>query len=399
MRQTLLFSAKHILPAIAFLIIGAALTFGWTRAQLQNHFDAMQMRTGENVVDVAEYVEIGGVPQWMTMRGQNKTNPVLLYIHGGPGAAASGYAYSYQYPWEDVFTVVHWDQRGSGRSRPEGLTLDSMTMEQMLSDTVEVVEHLRTRFAQEKIFVIGKSWGSMLGALLAKRRPDLLYAYIGIGQTVAWEENFEESRRLLIDYARRTNDLETIDVLIAAGPMPDPREDENIYLDWLETLQSPLFTRGKYWHAQSNPGDIPLRMVATALMSPDMTYGEIAAFRNDDAAFYVFELMKDPAVFGFDLHGEGYDFDVPIIMTMGEHDWVTPPTLAKAYFDKINAPYKKYIAFEHSAHMVGLYEESGLFFRMLIEDALPLKNRRIAAENSHRQIRKLSPSSTSLTPE
>lgn len=373
MRQTLLFTAKHILPAIVFLIVGATITFGWTRAQLQNHFAAMQLRTGDNVVDVAEYVEIGGIPQWITMRGQDKANPVLLYLHGGPGAAASGYAYSYQYPWEDVFTVVHWDQRGSGRSRPEsGLTLDSMNMEQMLSDTIEVVDHLRARFDQDKIFVIGKSWGSMLGVLLAKRRPDLLYAYIGIGQTVTWEENFEESRRLLIDHARAEGDQETINLLTNAGPMPDPREDWDAYLNWLDTIQSPLYTSGKYWHAQSNPGAIPSRMVATALMSPDMTYGEIAAFRNTDAAFYVIELMKDPAVFTFDLHGQGYDFDVPVILAMGEHDWVTPPTLAKAYFDKIDAPYKKYIAFEHSAHMVGLYEESGLFFRMLIEDALPL---------------------------
>ena len=373
MRSTLLFTAKHILPAVVFLIVGAVVTFGWTRTQLQNHFTAMQMRAGENVVDVAEYVEIGGIPQWITMRGQDKTNPILLYLHGGPGATASGYGYSYQYPWEDVFTVVHWDQRGSGRSRPEtGLTLDSMTMEQMLSDTVEVIDHLRARFGQEKIFIIGKSWGSLLGALLAKRRPDLLYAYIAIGQTVAWEENLEESRRLMIAYAQNESDQATVDLLMSAGPMPDPRDDWDAYINWVEIIQSPLYARGKYWHAQSNPGDIPFRMLATALMSPDMTYGEIAAFPNSDAAIYVIELMKDPEVFRFDLHGEGYDFDVPIILTMGEHDWVTPPTLAKAYFDKINAPYKKYIAFEHSAHMVGLYEETGLFFRMLIEDALPL---------------------------
>ena len=269
--------------------------------------------------------------------------------------------------------MVHWDQRGSGRSRPEsGLTYESMTVEQMVSDAIEVVDHLRTRFDQDKIFVIGKSWGSQLGTLLAKRRPDLLYAFISIGQTVAFEETFEESRRLLIDYARQEGDQETIDLLLGAGPMPDPRQDEDKYHRWLATMQSPLYTRGKYWHAQSSPGAIPLRMVATALMSPNMTNADINGFIGDEAGRYIRELMKDPAHYGFDLHQEGYDFDVPFIMTMGDHDWVTPSTLAKAYFDKIDAPYKKYIAFEHSAHMVGLYEESGLFFRMLIEDALPL---------------------------
>ena len=310
------------------------------------------------------------------MRGQDKTNPVLLYLHGGPGAIASGYGYSYQYHWEDLFTVVHWDQRGAGRSIPDdGVTLESMTLDQMLADTIEVVDYLRQRFGQEKIFVIGKSWGSEIGALLAKNRPDMLHAYISIGQTVGFHENFEESRRLLIDYARERGEQDTIDLLVNLGPMPE-QSDEEAYFEWIQVVQSPLYRYGKYWHAQSNPGDIPARMVVTALTSPDMTMKDISDFvraiTSEDGARYIVQLMKDDDYYNFDLNSLGYDFDVPIIMVMGSHDWVTPVTSARLYFDKIKAPYKKYIEFKHSAHMAGLYEESGQFFKMLVKDALPL---------------------------
>ena len=362
----------RIIPAILLFVIGALTAFYYGRTATQDHFAAMQKRVGEDVVNIAEHVDIGGIPQWITMRGQDKDNPVLLYLHGGPGAVSSGYSYSYQYPWEDVFTVVHWDQRGSGRSYPaEDMPLEVMTMDQMLSDTIEVVDHLRKRFGQEKIFVIGKSWGSQLGALLAKKRPDMLHAYISIGQTISFKENMEETRRLLIEHAKGIDDQETIDLLTSAGNMPDASDTE-AFNNWLATLQSPLYRFGKYWHAQSNPGDIPLRMVGTALMSPNMTFGDISNFTSDDKARYVIALMATEDYLNYDLNEIGYDFDVPMIMAIGAHDWTTPVTLAREYFAKVKAPYKKYIEFEHSAHMLGLYEESGLFFKMLVEDALPL---------------------------
>ena len=329
----------------------------------------MQTRVGEQVVDIAEYVEIGGIPQWIKVRGQDQNNPILLFLHGGPGAPESGLSYSFQYPWEDFFTVVHWDQRGAGRSIPEGgFPVETMTVENMLQDTIELTEYLRSRFDQEKVFVLGYSWGAVLGTLLAKRRPDLLHAYIGLGQSVPSKEGDDKSLDLLIELARDEGDQETLNTLVALGPMPEPSDTE-AYVQWLTAIQEPLFKYGKFWRSQNGPGAIAARMIVMTLVSPDLTLSDIQAFRSGKSWQYSRVLHQD--LDGFDLRSAGYDFDVPMIIIMGAHDWTTPVKQAREYFQHIEAPYKKFVELEHSAHM-SLYAEPGRLLNVLVTDALPL---------------------------
>src|SRR5690242_10794352 len=136
-------------------------------------------------IDLLERVQIGGIDQWIEIRGQSVKNPILLFIHGGPGSAFMPMSRTFQDPWEKYFTVVQWDQRGAGKtysSNSKEVQRKTINMARMNADTLEVVNYLRKRFGREKIYVLGNSWGSVLRLYLAHEHPELLYAYIGVGQ-------------------------------------------------------------------------------------------------------------------------------------------------------------------------------------------------------------------------
>ncbi|MVB11992.1 alpha/beta hydrolase fold protein [Caprobacter fermentans] len=130
------------------------------------------------------FIEINGSKQCMFLQSENTENPVLLYIHGGPGAPEIAFAEKYPTGLEKLFTVCWWEQRGSGISYNRKITPKEMTLEQMVSDTIEVTNYLRNRFGKEKIYIMGHSWGSLLGAITVKQQPEFFHAYIGIGQVV-----------------------------------------------------------------------------------------------------------------------------------------------------------------------------------------------------------------------
>lgn len=136
-------------------------------------------------------VQIDNSTQWLSIRGRDRRNPILLFLHGGPGSPTMPVAYTFQSPWEDYFTVVQWDQRGTGKTYaandPKTLA-STMTVEQMTSDAEEVVRYLQKQFGKQKIFLLGHSWGTVLGVALAQRHPEWLYAYLGVGQMVNTEK-------------------------------------------------------------------------------------------------------------------------------------------------------------------------------------------------------------------
>ena len=158
-------------------------------------------------IEVLEPVTIGGIQQWIEIRGESVKNPILLFIHGGPGSASIPIARGFQGPWEKYFTVVQWDQRGAGKTYSQNskeVQRATMNMERMQEDTLEVVNYLRRRFQRDKIFVLGHSWGSVLGLQLAHYHPDLLYAYVGVGQaTSAWKNEDVLYRDTEIRWSKR----------------------------------------------------------------------------------------------------------------------------------------------------------------------------------------------------
>src|SRR5262249_12629821 len=142
--------------------------------------------------------------QWVTIRGWDRKNPVLLFLHGGPGEVTDLWTYALFAPWERHFTVVQWDQRGAGRTlRKSGPSIaPTSTLERMVKDGVEIAEYLRKSLGKEKIILVGHSFGSILGVLMARARPDLFYAFVGTGQVGDATRNYAVAYEALVAKAR-----------------------------------------------------------------------------------------------------------------------------------------------------------------------------------------------------
>src|ERR1700689_1905399 len=175
-------------------------------------------------IDELKDVDIGGIKQWISVRGNNPANPVLLFIHGGPGSPMMPESWVFQRPWEDFFTVVQWDQRGSGKTfSASGRQPDkSMTLEQMQADAEQLIDLLRQSYGKKKIFLVAHSFGSVLGVRVAQHRPDALYAYIGIGQVVNAVQNEIVGYQQTLARAEALGNQAAVDDLKALAPYPGP---------------------------------------------------------------------------------------------------------------------------------------------------------------------------------
>jgi len=322
-------------------------------------------------VEEAQYVNLGGVRQWITVRGQNRRAPVLLFLHGGPGGAIADIAYLFTRPWEDYFVVVQWDQRGYGRSNIDKIKIEgTTTKERYIADGIELVDYLRKRFEQPKVVLVGQSWGTLLGTEMAHRRPDLVYALVSFGQLTAWEASYEEIRRLLLDLGRRTGDRALQKRMQDVGPIPVGSKP-GPFLAAMDPVWDEMNSRGYSWHSVTG-SEYPLDEIflAGALASPsitDMRMIELMVGSNSNDYYNTLH----PTLSGWSLERDvGTRFEVPYILIMGRYDWQTPITLAKAFYTRVCAPYKVYIELPNAAHAAVL-EQPGRALVALVEDVLP----------------------------
>ena len=150
-----------------------------SRAEVTGIIAASRKIVSPNGVDELLPLQINGSTQWVSIRGKDRRNPIILFLHGGPGSPTMPADYTFQTPWEDYFTVVQWDQRGTGKTyaaNDPNMLASTMTITQMTSDTEEVVQYLLKTFSKRKIFLLGHSWGSVLGLAVAQRHPEWLHA-------------------------------------------------------------------------------------------------------------------------------------------------------------------------------------------------------------------------------
>jgi pimeloyl-ACP methyl ester carboxylesterase len=178
--------------------------------------------TSENGIDEARYVAVGGLEQWITIRGEDRKNPVLLFLHGGPGDATNPWGYAGFRSWLRSFTVVQWDQRGAGRTlgRNGPSLAPTITIDRMVQDGIELAELLRKELQKDKIVLVGHSFGSILGVLMAKARPDLFYAYVGTAQVGDEVRNYAVAYTDLLKKAEILRDPRAIRELKEIGPPP-----------------------------------------------------------------------------------------------------------------------------------------------------------------------------------
>lgn len=174
-----------------------------------------------NGIDETGIVTLGKARQVINIRGNDRANPVLLYIHGGPGSVEMPMAWSFQRPWEDYFTVVQWDQRGAGRSyalNDPATLAPTLTLERYRDDAIELIQYLQGHLGKDKVFVLGHSFGSAVGLAVAQRRPDLLHAYIGMGQLIDFRENERRGIADTLAKARARENADAVGALLAVSP-------------------------------------------------------------------------------------------------------------------------------------------------------------------------------------
>ena len=315
-------------------------------------------------IDEAKAVEIGGIKQWITVRGRDRDNPILLVIHGGPAAPDLPNRYLYEPAWADYFTVVQWDQRGGGKTyelNDPATVAPTLSKERMIADAEEMVAYLRKTYGRDKIFVLGHSWGSLVGLSLAQRRPDWLYAYIGVGQIIDMKEGEKLSYGWTVAQARKAGDDEAIKELAAIAPYPEA--DGSMPLDKLGTERKWSIRFGALIHGRTSYD--PLEN--TERISPDYSDADFKAI-DQGSGFTLPKLIGDMMDADFSSLTK---LDCPVLMFAGRTDYTTPSPLVERWIAKLQAPRKKLVWFEQSSHMI-YEEEPGRFLVHLVQDALPL---------------------------
>lgn len=323
-----------------------------------------------------KFVLIGGIEQWITIRGERCDNPVILFLHGGPGNTLNPYAQALYGAWEKDFTLVQWDQRGAGRTfgRNHGLegpaaqrwTEDDfaapgqLTIEGMAQDGIEVAQYLAARLGVRKVILFGGSWSSILAVHMAKRRPDLFHAYVGTGQIVNCLDNELATHRKLLQLARAAGDLKTVSALEAMGapPWENPR-------NFGIMRRATRVYEAKTTTAPPRAWWTPAPLYATREMEADYTGGE-------DFSFIQFVGLKGNGMFStVALEQLGPDFALPVFLLQGAEDLVTVPEIARRYFDAIVAPQKAFILLPAVGHDPNTAMVDAQF-KVLVERVRPL---------------------------
>ena len=294
------------------------------------------------------FVRIGGIDQWVSVRGEDAANPVLLFLHGGPGGAMSDMIYLRQHPLEAHFTIAHWDQRGAGRTfaRSGKAGAGEMTVDRMARDGIEVAEWLRREFGKEKLVLVGASWGSLLGTEMVKRRPDLFSAYVGTGQVVNMQQGEAVSYAALMEQLKarsETNPRAAKDIaaLEAIGPPPYP------------SRKALLAQRRVLFRAGSAADRGLMRSMPLALLTAPGVDLKIAMATIGGSLFSIDALYDE--LMAYDIRRLGTRFETPMIYLQGADDIQTPTVLVEAYFKEVEAPSKALVLLgDGAAHMAAI---------------------------------------------
>lgn len=308
-------------------------------------------------------VTLGGARQVVNVRGADRENPLLVFVHGGPGAVEMPIAWAFQRPWEDFFTVVQWDQRGAGRSYPLNDTkalAPTLTADRYRDDAIELIEQLRARYGKRKVFLLGHSWGSVVGLSVAAKRPDLLHAYIGMGQVIDFRENERQGYAWVLQRARADGNAEAVRELEALRPYPG---DGAFDTAKMTTQRKWSVHYGALAAGRSN-ADFYFHSIR---LSPEYQPADIQAWR-DGSRFTIEAMFPQLSSLAFtDLAR----LEVPVVLLLGRHDYTTPSGIADAWLARLQAPAKRAIWLEHSAHLP-MMEEPGRVLHALVEHVRPL---------------------------
>lgn len=314
----------------------------------------------KNGISTREKIKIGGKEQYIFLTGENKNNPILLFLHGGPGSpeiAMSSFKEGERL--EEKFTVCYWEQRGSCLSYDAKPKKDKdMTLDLMISDTLELTNYLRNRFNQDKIYIMGHSWGSFLGVKTIVAKPEYYKAYFGIGQIVNQVKSEKLAYEYMVNKAEQIDDKKAL-MELEKFSIDSVNFPENKYI---------LTTRTKYM----NKYGIGIMHEEDYKMSKLIK--EVLLFEGysliDFAKYGLGGLYSNKTLFKYvledNLMDNSYKFEIPVYILQGKYDYQVSHDLAKEYYGKIEAPEKEFYSFENSAHSPN-FEETDKFLEIVFE--------------------------------
>lgn len=336
----------------------------FSRAEVTGVIANARRIVSDNGVQELLEIPVGGTKQWISVRGRNRDNPILLMIHGGPASPEMPTSWWFQGGWEDYFTVVQWDQRGAGKTYDANdpkLIRPTLSLDRMVADAVDVVQYLRARYGKKKIFVLGHSWGSLIGLQLAHEHPELLYAYIGMGQVINGRLGEHVGYETTLRIAEAKGNAKAVAELKSIAPYPNA--DGSLPLEKINKERTWSVAFGGLTWGRTNLdyySDL-------AQFAPEYTDADVAAI-DKGSRLSLGPLL--PYLANFD-YSNVLEWRCPIVIFAGRHDFTTPSSVVADWFARIHAPTKKFIWFENSAHMI-MVEEPGRVLVHLVEDVRPL---------------------------
>ena len=316
-------------------------------------------------IAVIEQPVINGVRQSLIIRGENKDNPVLLFVHGGPGISAFPFIKDEFKGMEKSFTICYWDQRGAGKSYSTHMPAESMTPDQLTNDGIAVSRYLLKKFHKQKIYILGHSWGTFLASYMIHKNPELYYAYIGIGQVANNYLSEQMSYQFVVAEAHKRNDLKAIRELKQLK-VPSPESSAREWVNYVLRERTYVYRYGGSRYGKERS---VVDLAKQVLLCKEFTIADKLTFNKavNFSMIHLYESMiqKNPC-------DELTEQQVPVFIFQGIHDHQTDFVVAKDYFDHLKAPLKRFYAFEHSSHSPHV-EEYDAFEKIVRMDVLGRK--------------------------
>ncbi len=304
------------------------------------------MNRNKYKIDSAETIIHNDNKYFLRIRTEDENNPVVLFLHGGCGSPDRAHVIKYQSPLADKFTLVAWDQRGAGLAydKAEAKTL-TLTKEIYVEDAHNVVLYLKKRFNKDKIIIVGHSFGSVLGVWLAQKYPEDIWAYVGIGQCIDYVKNEEMSYTWTLEEAKRVNDKKSVKILETIG-FPTDGKYASEHQKSLMKQRAVLHKLGGANYANRKPYWQELLFHELPIIHKEYSFKNLIK--------YIKGLSYSPnqplGQTNPDFLNTVKELNVPVYLLLGRHDYNCISTLAKDWYDRLTAPYKKIVWFENSAH-------------------------------------------------
>lgn len=302
----------------------------------------------EEGIEFYGFIQVGGIDQYVQIRGKDKENPVIIFLHGGPGFPITYLSTYHQQYLEDGFTFVNYDQRGSGRTYYRNLDKnlnDQLSPKVLQEDLAEIVDYVCQELDQEKVIIMGQSWGTVLGTNYVKSAPEKVEAYIGVGQVVDFDQGkvaSAESAILLANEEDKSILQDNIKIFEGSTAIKD--------VD-VPNLESLILTSGKYLTSGEEVSGI--KQMWLGLTSPTMNFNDLKWFLKAASTEKIFELEEeliDYMYFDFDIYDQGLTYEVPMYFIQGSNDYITPTEMVEKFYEPLKAPEKKMVLQENGGH-------------------------------------------------